>query len=307
LFKLGDFEFSKPPDVFKSNYGRRSSQFFVAGSLEKPEELSRLRKLVDTPQLQILDLVHELGRDRVFVNQSKFSSDAVGGIRYELVLEKFTPLKLLRRAIASNEVEDMGEKVFSPRFRVVVEYSNGHDELPRGRIIDYRVDLRVVLTKDGTAFSLGFIDQYPVVGARFNFSRWIKSPQIAVHVFLGYLEQGELQKIMHGSVEHISHGISASGTWVKLAGKGAALMREQNGVYLIDDDNLLGGKVEKLNEVNRRVYVRTILLPDLRPGDTVDFHSKNLGFGLLRVKPDSVIHIFRSDRAVTRFTFDSNA
>ena len=52
--------------------------------------------------------------------------------------------------------------MFSPRFEIIADYSNGH-ELPRRDVIDYRVDLRVDLMEKGELFKLRFIDQYPVL------------------------------------------------------------------------------------------------------------------------------------------------
>ena len=303
LLKLGDFEFSKHPDIFRSHYGRRSSRFFLAGSFQRPEERFQLQKTIDAHR--ILELASEQRHtDRVVVVDSHFSSDAIWGNRYELVLAEYTPMELTRREIATNNVEELGEKVFSPRFRIIADYSNGHEELPRGDTLDYKVELRVDLCENSNLFKLKFKDQHLVQSARSDFSRWTKSPEVTIEVLLGYLEQGNLLPVIKGKVGSISHGINASGNWVSLEGKGESHGQEQKYVYSINDNNIFSGSVERTSEGRLRAHIETTLLPDLKPKDIVDFHSKNLGLDFQDGKPDSITHLFSLSRGgTTRFAF----
>lgn len=224
------------------------------------------------------------------------------GVR-QLALSELRPGNLSRRDVKTNLVEGLGEKMLYPCFKVIASHSAGRDEIPRGKDLDYKVDLRVELSDTSEGFKLKFMDQHPIEHSRKNFSAWTRSPELTLEIFLGYLEQGCLTSIAKGKAERISHGISAYGTWVKLDGKGELRRREQEYAYLLNDDNIFGGSVEKTEQGRLIVHVKAPLLPDLRPEDTVDFHSRNLGTDFQVAKTGSVAHILNLRGSSTRFSF----
>lgn len=299
MIRIGNFEFSKPLDFFQ----RHKGLFFIAGSLQDHDDLKHLQEVLDsnTP----LDFQHEEIHTRVLVGERNFVSDAIWGERYELLLYEYKPLELTRRKISTGEVENIGERTISPRFRIIVEQANWKESLPLWETLDYEVKLRVDLSENTESLKLLFKDQFPADRTRHNFSRWTTSPELSVKVLLGYLEQGDLLPVFKGKVTRISHGIVASGNWVKLEGKSELRERTQQSVYLIKEGaNLIAGRLERTEHGNLMVRVKTFLLPDLRPKDFVDVCSKNLGIERVEIaKVDSVTHIFDLSGAFTQFRF----
>jgi len=221
----------------------------------------------------------------------------------QLALSEFRPVNLSRRDLKTNLVEDLREEMLYPCFKVVALHSAGRDEIPRNEALDYKVDLRVELSGTSETFKLKFMDQHPIEGSRKNFSTWTKSPEVTLEIFIGYLEQGCPISLAKGKAEHISHGSSAYGTWVKLNGKGELRRRQQEYAYHLKDDNIFGGSVEKTEQGSLLVHVKAPLLPDLRPEDTVDFYSPNLGTDSHVAKTISVAHILNFRGSSTRFSF----
>jgi hypothetical protein len=299
MIRIGNFEFSKPPDIFQNPKGL----FFIAGSLPNHDHAKHLREVLDsnTP----LDFQHGEMQTLVLVGDTKFISDAIWGERYELLLYEYNPLELTRRKISTGEVENIGERTVSPRFRIIVEQANWKESLPLWETLDYEVKLRVDLSENTESFKLLFKDQFPADRRRHNFSRWTTSPELSVKVLLGYLEQGDLLPVFKGKVTRISHGIVASGNWVKLEGKGELRERTQESVYLIKEGaNLIAGRLERTEHGSLMARIKTVLLPDLRPKDSVDVCSKNLGIEKVETaKVDSVTHIFDLSGSFTQFRF----
>jgi len=221
----------------------------------------------------------------------------------QLELSESSPVNLSRRGVKTNLVEDLREKMLYPCFKVVALHSAGRDEIPCNETLDYKVDLRVELSGTSETFKFKFMDEHPIEQSRKNFSTWTKSPEVGLEIFLGYLGQGCMISIAKGKAERISHGSSAYGTWVKLDGKGEVRKRQQEYVYLLRDDNIIGGSVEKTEQGGLLVHVKAPLLPDLRPEDTVDFYSRNLGTGFQVAKTGSVAHILNLRGSRTKFSF----
>ena len=61
--------------------------------------------------------------------------------------------------------------------------------------------------------------------------------------------------------------------------------------------------MEKTEQGSLLVHVKASLLPDLRPEDTVDFYSRNLGTDIQTAKTSSVAHILNLRGSSTRFSF----
>jgi hypothetical protein len=299
MVKIGNFELSKPPDIFQSHKGL----FFIAGSLQNHDDAKHLQEVLDsnTP----LDFQHEEMQTRVLVGERKFISDPIWGKRYELLLYEYKPLELSRRKISTGELENIGERTVSPRFRITVEQANWEESLPLWETLDYEVKLRVDLSENTESLKLLFKDQFPADRTRHNFSRWTTSPELSVKVLLGYLEEGDLLPVFNGKVTRISHGMVASGNWVRLEGKGELRERTQESVYLIKEGtNLIAGRLERTEHGSLMARIETLLLPDLRPKDSVDVCSKNLGIENVEIaKIDSVAHIFDLSGAFTQFRF----
>lgn len=299
MIKLGNFEFSKPPDVFQEH----GDTISIAGSLPNLDDVERLRGLLKSSH--ILDLEYLESRERVLVGDTHFSIDAVWGQRYELLLHKYNPLKLTRRKVSTGEVENIGEKMVSPRFRVVVEHANWKDILPKRKTLYYEVKLRVNLYENGESFRLLFKDQFVAERERHDFSKWTTSPELFVEILLGHLEQGDLLSVSRGKVARISHGIVKSCNWVNLEGIGEPRKRDQESIYLIEEgENLIAARLERTTDGRLVTHVKTFLIPDLMPKDSIDVRCKNVGIPNVKVvKVDSVAHTFDSTGAVTNFAF----
>jgi hypothetical protein len=301
--KIGSFEFSKPPDIFKEHGGI----FFVSGSLPIPDDAKRLKKLLTSGQ--VLDFEYEGRSVRVLVGDQTFSHDVIWGERYELLLHKYNKLELTRRKISNGEIENIGEKMLSPRFKVTAEQGNWKEILPRGEIVDYEVQIRVDSNDKGQSFKVMYKDQYPVEKARRDFSKWTVKSGISVEISLGYLEQGDLLSVAKGKIERISNGIVKSCNWIRLEGHGVSDERVQESVYLIKEgENLVTGHLERAINGSLTARVKTFLLPDLKPKDSIDVFSKNLGLPNIEMaKVNDVTHIFESNGALTEFTFAPKA
>jgi len=299
LIKLGSFEFSRPPDIFRSHKGL----FFVAGSLPDPIEAKRLREVLESSR--ILDFQYEAIQTRILVGDTKISLDVIWGQRYELLLHTYNPLELTRRKISTGEVENIGEKMLSPRFKVAVEGTNWRESLPKRETLDYEVKLRIRLSKNAESFKIQFKDQYPVEKARHDFSKWTTSPDLSVEILLGYLQQGDLLSVSKGKATQISHGIVKSGNWVKIQGNGKLHERPQQSVYLIKEGvNIIAGRLERTVHGNLLAHIKTFLLPDLKPKDSIDVCSKNLGIHKVKTaEVETVTHIYDLNGALTQFTF----
>lgn len=303
MIKIGDFNFSKPPEIFRVHHGQRSTRFFLAGSVPDQDEFGRLQETLHGSG--ILDLTHELGQTRVIVADKNFLHDAIWGQRYELVLLEYKPVELTRHNIATAEVENIGDKLSSPRFRIVAEYEGGHQQLPRGDILDYEARIQIALTENDDEFKLKFKDKYPIVHSRADFNKWTIGRELTVEVLLGYLEQGDLLSVVRGAVHEISHGIDADGNWVYLHGKSKPQERAQEFDYLITDKNIFRGKVVRTEQGEFLVSLEIPLLPDLKPKDIVDVYWSGQGIHDMQMaKVDSVMHLLSTSRVpVTRFRF----
>lgn len=179
------------------------------------------------------------------------------------------------------------------------------ESLPRGEIVDYKVHLRVDSHEKGQSFKILYEDQYPVEKARRDFSKWTANSGMSVEILLGYLEQGDLLSVAKGKVTRIANGIVKSCNWIRIEGDGELTERVQQSVYLIKEgENLIEGRLERTPNGNPTARVKTFLLPDLKPKDSIDVFSKNLGLhNIETAKVDSVVHIFGSNGSVTQFTF----
>jgi len=299
MIRIGNFELSRPPEIFQIHKGL----FFIAGSLPNYDDARHLQEVVHSNTQ--LDFQHGETQTRVLVGDTKFISDPIWGERYELLLYEYKPIHLTRRKISTGEVENIGERTVSPRFRINVEEGNWKDSLPLWETLEYEVKLRVDLSENIESFKLLFEDQFPADRRRHDFSRWTNSPELSVEVLLGYLEQGDLLPVFKGEATRISHGIFASGNWVKLEGKGELRERTQESVYLIEEGvNLIAGRLERTEHGILMARIKTLLLPDLRPRDSVDVCSKNLGIEKAQIaEVDSVTHIFKLSGPFTKFSF----
>lgn len=299
MIRIGDFELSRPPEIFRIDKGF----FFIAGSLPNHDDARHLQEIVHSSTL--LDFQHEETKTRVFVGDTKFISEPIWGERYELLLFEYKPIDLTRRKISTGEVENIGERMVSPRFRINVEEGDWKKSLPLRKTVEYKVKLRVDLNESSESLKLRFIDQHPIYEARQDFSRWTTSSELSAEVLLGYLEQGDLLPVFKGKVSRVSHGIVASGNWVKLEGTGSSRERTQEAVYFIEEGaNLIAGRLERTEHGNLMARIRTLLLPDLRPTDSVDVCSKSLGIEKAQtVKVDSVRHVFKLSGPLTESRF----
>jgi|SRR5208282_1842792 len=298
MLKIGDFDFPKPPEVFREHKG----VFFISGSFPKPEDAQRLKEILHSNL--VLDLQYVGGQTRVLLGNTTFYHDVIWGHRYELELHEYTPLELTTRKIASGEIENIGEKMISPRFKVTAEQGVWNETIPKRKIIDYEVQLRVDLNEKGDSFRVLFKDQYVNEKARCDFSEWTTRFGIFVEILLGYLEQGDLLSVAKGKVTRISNGIVKPCNWVRLEGIGELRERMQQSVYLIKEgENLIAGRLERTSD-GPLARVKTSLLPDLKPRDSIDVCCKNLGIdNIENTSVHSVTHIFSSNGATTQFTF----
>jgi hypothetical protein len=131
------------------------------------DEFGRLQKAIRASV--VLDLTHDLGQTRVLVADQKFVSDVIWGQRYELLLLEYKPQEFTRRNIATSEVENIGDKILSPRFKIVAEYQGGHQYLPRGDIVDFEANIQIALTESDDEIKVRFTDKYPAVNSRMDF------------------------------------------------------------------------------------------------------------------------------------------
>jgi len=302
MIRIEDFEFSKPPDIFRRMIKARHAEFYIAGSVSTPEEYIHLKEtLRSKPVLEFFDS-SEL--TRVLVADQRFQTHAVWGFRYELLLMEYKPIHMRRRKIIDNIIEDIGERILSPRFRIIVELDGEQDEISSRKIIDYDFDIRIGLLEDTERFKVKFEDRNPLESARKNFNKWTQSPELSVEVFLGYLEQGDLVSVAKGKANQIKHGIRASSNWIELEGSGKARTRPQEHVYSLQGgENILDGSLSRTEQGSLLVNITTVLIPELKPKEMIDVFWDELGILQSAAKIDSLKHRMSLHGAFTKIAF----
>jgi len=302
MIRIEDFEFSKRPDIFRRRIKARRKEFYIAGSVSTQEEYSNLTEtLRSKPVLEFFD---SRKLTRVLVGDERFQTHAVWGFRYELLLIEYKPIHLRRRKIIDNTVEDIGEKILSPRFRIAVEFDGEHDEIASRKILDYDFDIRIGLLEDTERFKIKFEDHNPLESARKDFSRWTQSSELSVEVFLGYLQQGDLVSVAKGKANRIEHGIRASSNWIELEGSGKTRTRPQEHVYSLQGGvNVLDGNVSRTEQGNLLANITTVLIPELKPNEMIDVFWDQLGILQTAAKIDSLEHKMSFRGAFTKIAF----
>jgi len=299
MLKIGDFVFTKYPDVFKEDTVK--GRIYMAGSLPTSEEYQQLIKTVE-----LRAPLHLFGSDRerrVLVASSRFYEHAVWGFRYELELLEREPLDLSRTRLSDMTVERIGESMLSPRFRIVAQLDDTKEQLPIRKIIDYDFDIQIRVTEDTEVFRIRFEDQYLGRPARKDFSSWTSASRVAVEILMGYLEEGELISVARGEASRIKHGTRASGNWIILRGSGKARARPQEYEYSIRESSFFESSFERTGQGTLLVRIKTPLIPDLKPKDLVDIYLPHMNMDQYTKTIDFVDHVMSLKDVYTRITY----